>query len=97
MNEPYTNFWGAFSNKQEGYHFDQGNSQSKIIIALNNALLSRRLRDIQISASDETSIDTQITSFNKLSNEAKKIITRIDTHTYAGSNRKDLRELAQKN
>lgn len=97
MNEPYTNYWGAFSNKQEGCHFDQGSSQSNIIIALYNALLNRRLRDIQISASDETSIDTQITSFNKLSSEAKKIITRIDTHTYGGSNRKDLRELAQKN
>ena len=97
MNEPYTKYCGAFSNKQEGCHFDQGNSQSKIIIALNNALLNRRLRDIQISATDETSIDTQITYFNKLSNEAKKIITRIDTHTYGGSNRKDIREFDQKN
>ena len=38
MNEPYTNYWGAYSNKQEGCHFDQGNSQSKIINALNKAL-----------------------------------------------------------
>ena len=38
MNEPYTNYWGANSNKQEGCHFDQGESQSRIIVALNNAL-----------------------------------------------------------
>ncbi len=88
---------GAFSNKQEGCHFDQGKSQSNIFIALNNALLNRRLRDVQISATDETNIDAQIKSFKKLSNEAKKIVTRIDTQIYGGSNRKDLRELAQKN
>ncbi len=96
MNEPYTNYWGAYSNKQEGCHFDQGNSQSKIIIALNKALGNKRLKDIQISASDETSIDTQITSYNKLSNEAKKVISRIDTHSYGGSQRKKLRETAEK-
>ena len=96
MNEPYTNYWGAYSNKQEGCHFDQGDSQSKIIIALNKALGNKRLKDIQISASDETSIDTQITSYNKLSNEAKKVISRIDTHSYGGSQRKKLRETAEK-
>ena len=25
MNEPYTNYWGAYSDKQEGCHFDQAN------------------------------------------------------------------------
>ena len=95
MNEPYTNYWGALSNKQEGCHFDQGNSQSKIITELRKALDERNLRDIQISASDETSIDTQITSYNKLSEQAKKIITRIDTHTYGGSQRDQLRRLAE--
>ena len=96
MNEPFTNFWGALSNKQEGCHFDQGNSQTKIIVALKNALDNKRLRDIQISFSDETSIDIQIGSYKKLGTEAKKIITRIDTHSYAGSRRQELRELAEK-
>ena len=95
MNEPFTNFWGAFSNKQEGCHFDQGNSQSNIIIELRKALDERNLKDIQISASDETSIDTQIDSYNKLSQQAKKIVTRIDTHTYGGSQRDKLRLLAE--
>lgn len=94
MNEPYTNYWGAYSNKQEGCHFDQGESQSRIIEALNAELQSKGI-DIIISGTDETSIDTQIDSYNRLSNEAKQIIERIDTHTYGGSNREGLKSLAQ--
>lgn len=94
MNEPYTDYWGAYSNKQEGCHFDQGESQSKIIVALNNALQERGI-DIVISGTDETSIDTQITSYNALSDEAKEIVERIDTHTYSGSNRAGLNALAE--
>ena len=41
MNEPYTNYWGANSNKQEGCHFDQGESQSRVLVALNKELQSR--------------------------------------------------------
>jgi O-glycosyl hydrolase len=97
VNEPFTNFWGANSNKQEGCHFDQGNSESKIIVELSKALNQRGLNNIQISGTDETSIDTQVDSFKKLSNEAKNIITRIDTHTYGGSKRDELRLLAENN
>ncbi len=94
MNEPYTNYWGAYSNKQEGCHFDQGESQSRILVELNKELESRGI-DIIISGTDETSIDTQITSYNALSDEAKNVISRIDTHTYSGSNREGLKELAE--
>ena len=94
MNEPYTNYWGAFSNKQEGCHFDIGDSQSRILVELNKELEKKGI-DIIISASDETSIDTAITSFNALSDEAKELVTRIDTHTYSGSNRAGLRTLAE--
>ena len=95
MNEPYTNYWGAYSNKQEGCHFDQGNSQSNIIIALKKALDKKGLSDIEICATDETSIDTQFYSYHRLSDEAKNIVSRIDTHTYGGSMRYNLRELAK--
>ncbi|WP_374972135.1 xylosidase/arabinofuranosidase [Blautia producta] len=94
MNEPYTSYWGAYSNKQEGCHFDQGESQSKIIEALNEELKKREI-DIIISGTDETSIDTAITSYNALSDEAKNIIQRIDTHTYGGSKRSELKALAE--
>ncbi|MBO5162966.1 MAG: discoidin domain-containing protein [Ruminococcus sp.] len=94
MNEPYTNFWYANSPKQEGCHFDQGESESKIILELQKSLEKRGLNDIIISGCDETSIDTQISSFNKLSADAKNAIGRIDTHTYSGSNRTGLKDTA---
>ena len=94
MNEPYTNYWGANSPKQEGCHFDQGNSESTIITELQKSMKARGMGDVILSASDETSIDTQIDSFNKLSSGAKSAISRIDTHTYGGSRRNDLKNLA---
>ena len=95
LNEPSSNFWGANSNKQEGCHFDMGNSESKILIELRKALDARELKEIQISGTDETAIDVQIDAYNRLSDEAKSVITRIDTHTYGGSKRNELRELAE--
>lgn len=94
MNEPYTNYWGANSPKQEGCHFDQGESQSRIIVALNKELEKKNI-DIILSASDETSIDTAITSWNNLSDEAKAVVDRIDTHTYSGSDRAGLKATAE--
>ncbi|HAG12331.1 MAG TPA: alpha-L-arabinofuranosidase [Ruminococcus sp.] len=94
MNEPYTNFWGAYSKKQEGCHFDIGNSESKIILELQKAMDARGMSDVLISASDETSIDVQIDAYNALSGDAKAAVDRIDTHTYGGSKRAQLKDLA---
>jgi len=93
-NEPYTNFWYAGSPKQEGCHFDIGNCESKIILELQRAMKEKGMEDVIISASDETSIDTQIDAFKALSADAKRAVGRIDTHTYGGSKRNDLRQLA---
>lgn len=94
MNEPYTDYWGAFSKKQEGCHFDQGESMNKAFTELDRSLKKRGLNDIIISGCDESVIDTQITSFNKLSAEAKQVLGRIDTHTYGGSKRTELKQTA---
>lgn len=94
MNEPDTAYWSAMSPKQEGCHFDSGASQSRILTALAEALKARGLKDILISGTDETSIDTQLLSWSRLSPEAKAAVSRIDTHTYGGSRRADLRETA---
>ena len=107
MNEPYTSYWSAYSEKQEGCHFDQGNSESNMILAFQKALKEKAeatdnqkvkevLNNMILSGTDETSIDTAIDSYNKLSSAAKKAIQRIDTHTYGGSKRAELSELAQK-
>ena len=94
MNEPTTNYWKANSPKQEGCHFDAGETQSTMFLELSRSLAKRGLEDILVVASDETSIDSQIQAFKKLSDEAKAVVARIDTHTYGGSQRKQLRELA---
>ncbi|MCQ2416189.1 MAG: discoidin domain-containing protein [Oscillospiraceae bacterium] len=96
LNEPYTNFWGAYSAKQEGCHFDIGNSESKIILELQKSMAKRGMQDVILSGTDETSIDTQIDAFNALSADAKNAIGRIDTHTYGGSKRSQLKETAIK-
>jgi len=96
MNEPYTDYWGAFSAKQEGCHFDQGASMDKIYQELAKSLKKRGLNDIIISACDESVIDTQITSWNKMSDTTKALIGRIDTHTYGGSQRGQLKDTAIK-
>ena len=96
MNEPDTAYWGAFSNKQEGCHFDPGASQSRLLLALSEQLKARGLEDMLISGTDETSIDTQIHSLKTLSPEALAVIGRVDTHSYGGSRRKELRDLARR-
>ena len=95
MNEPYTNYWGANSNKQEGCHFDQGYPQSRVIRALNWNLHDKGVHDCIVSGTDETSIDTAISSYNALDQYAKETISRIDTHSYEGRDRGGLRQLAE--
>ncbi len=94
MNEPCTDYWGAFSAKQEGCHFDSGNSESKIITELQKSLKKRNLDNIILCACDETSIDLQIDTYKKLSTDAKLALSRIDTHSYGGSRRGELKNLA---
>lgn len=94
MNEPYTNFWGAYSYKQEGCHFDIGASESKILLETQRAMAERGMSDVILCGTDETSIDTQIDAYKALSSDAKNAISRIDTHTYGGSKRNELQSLA---
>lgn len=97
MNEPYTSYWGAYSEKQEGCHFDQGECQSKIITFLHAAMLENGFSDDDIiySASDETDVSTAIMSYKKLTDEAKEVVSRIDTHTYSASALNVLRKMAE--
>ena len=85
MNEPDTSFWQAYSPKQEGCHFSPGESQSRILTALSRQLKEKGMSGMLISGTDETSIDTQALSLTQLTPEALDVISRVDTHTYAGS------------
>ena len=82
MNEPDTDYWQAYSNKQEGCHFDAGESQSRIIAATAEALNAYGLDNVIVAASDETSTASQIKEYRSYSEEALMVIGRINTHTY---------------
>ena len=82
MNEPNTKYWNYFSEKQEGCHFDAGESQNKILLETYKSIKKRGLDHIELVGSDETSTDKQITAYNKYSDEVKSVISRISTHTY---------------
>lgn len=95
MNEPNTNYWPAFSNKQEGCHFDAGEAQSRIITLTAEALSRYDLSNVIISASDETSTWKQIEEYYAYSDDAKDVIGRINTHSYDTSNIAELGQLAR--
>lgn len=94
MNEPDTDYWGVNSPKQEGCHFDPGTSQSNAIIETRKALDAAVLNDVLVAGMDETSIDKSVSNLDKLTDEAKTALGRIDTHTYSGSKRAALKEKA---
>ncbi|MCD8181227.1 MAG: Ig-like domain-containing protein [Firmicutes bacterium] len=95
MNEPDTSYWGANSAKQEGCHFEPGDSQSNMITALRTALDNKGLTDVIVAGMDETSINSTVTNYGELTPEAVEALGRIDTHTYSGSNRSGLKALAE--
>ena len=94
INEPDTSYWGAGSTKQEGCHFDPGESQNEIYTDVQNSLLEKGLSDIKLTGTDETSVDHAISSFNSLSQSVKTSLSSISTHTYGSSNREVLSDLA---
>ncbi len=96
MNEPNTDYWPAYSWKQEGCHYDQGETQSNMIIATAKALEKSQSRNVLIAVSDETSTDKQLKEWYAYSDEAKKYIGRINTHTYGEEARAAMGELAQR-
>lgn len=95
MNEPKSGFWHYFSDKQEGCHFSSGKSQNRIIIETAKSIKNKGLTDVEIVASDETSTSHQLSSYNNYSDETKKVIDRISTHTYNTCRIKQLGRLAK--
>lgn len=97
MNEPDTSYWGYGSTKQEGCVFKPGEQQSGMLTEMRNALNAEGLDDVQITATDETSLWNAINSFNQLTTAVKEDMTTISAHTYSGSDseRKELSALAK--
>ena len=95
MNEPSTQkkYWGSFSPKQEGNHVAPGANQSGIINAVSDEFDKRGI-DTLVVGLDETSIDYSYSSYNALDDTAKANLDRLDTHSYEGSKRAELKKLA---
>ena len=81
FNEPSTIYWWA-GNNQEGCHFDAA-TQNLII-----ERLAARLREgglaaagVEVSASDETSIDSALLTLRGYSPGAEAALTQINTHS----------------
>lgn len=82
MNEPNTDYWRMNSPKQEGCHFDPGESQNRILIATSLAMKKRGLSHTHITASDETNCRAQLVACKGFTDEAWSHVDRISVHTY---------------
>lgn len=95
MNEPSSLHWKAGDTRREGFHVSQGEQQSKLLIAVRNALNSAGLSKVNIFAADETDIDTAASSLGKLTNQSAGTISRVNIHSAEHEN-VDFKVMAQK-
>jgi O-glycosyl hydrolase len=84
LNEPSSSWWHEYGN-QEGCHFDP-DKQNELIKMVGEKLVQKGLTGTTIAASDETSPDQAINSFNAFDSVAKSYISRINVHEYVGGN-----------
>lgn len=96
MNEPNTDYWKLNSYKQEGCHIDPGERQSAVIVETRKAFDKAGLSHVIVAASDETSTSRQVTAYKKYTDEARKAVGRISTHTYMVHRMKTLSDLRKK-
>ena len=96
MNEPNTDYWPAYSPKQEGCHYDPGEVQSRMITALARAMEKKGLSgNVLIAVSDETNPEKQVEEYHAYSQEARAVIGRINTHTYGENGIEEMGRLAK--
>ncbi|WP_411168914.1 glycoside hydrolase [Clostridium sp. MB05] len=91
INEPNSPAW-CYNGAQEGCHWDRSN-QNTIMKEVGKKIEEKNL-DTILSGPEENTIDETIDSYNYYDNTAKSYISQINTHSYAGSKRYELKELA---
>jgi O-glycosyl hydrolase len=91
LNEPNASWWN-FGGRQEGSHFDRS-SQDAIVQDLGASLANYGL-STTVAAPDENSIDGTVTSVSSYSSAAQGYLTQINTHSYGGTERTQLANLA---
>ncbi len=92
LNEPNASWWTA-NGGQEGCHFSPSNQQA-IIEAVAQSLAAKGLDETSVSASDENSIDDAYNNMRGFDATTLAAMTQMNTHSYSGSRRSDLRTLA---
>lgn len=92
LNEPVA-WWWKLGGGQEGCHFDPA-TQNTMVKALGSALSGKQLLT-RVSASDENAIDDAVNSFRALDSSALAVLGKVNTHSYNGSRRVGLWDLAQ--
>lgn len=98
FNEPMANWWNGQTGTQEGCHFATA-TQATVIKNLRTELNNRGLSSAIISASDETSYDQAVSTWNALvSAGVSANVGRINVHgyQYADGKRDTLYSLAQR-
>lgn len=84
FNEPNTNYWPA-SGSQEGCHFSP-EAQADFLKVLAPILKESGLKTV-IAASDETNVQTAVTTFQTLEQKGvKNLVGQWNTHTYSFTN-----------
>lgn len=92
MNEPNANWWKA-NGGQEGCHFGPS-SQERIIQAVADELAAQGVTETAVSASDENSMDDAHRILSGYAAATLAAIAQMNVHSYAGSRRTELRDLA---
>jgi O-glycosyl hydrolase len=92
LNEPNANWWKA-NGSQEGCHFSPSN-QETLIKAVAAKLSEKGLTETRVSTSDENSMDDAYNNLRAFSATTLAAVSQLNTHSYAGSRRKELRALA---
>lgn len=92
LNEPLADWWKS-QGGQEGCHFSRS-EQALIIKQLRASLNERGLAEVEIAASDETSLDDAVATYQSFDAETRAAMAQINTHAYSGSQRAQLRALA---
>jgi O-glycosyl hydrolase len=92
LNEPNANWWRS-NGTQEGCHFSPSN-QETIIQAVAAQLSEKGLTDTTVSASDENSLDDAYENLRAFGADTLSTIAQMNVHSYAGSRRREMRDLA---
>ena len=89
LNEPSSSWWTA-TGTQEGCHID-ATVQRTVLQNLRGALDTQGLTGVGVSASDETSYDLALTTWNSFDATTKAAVRQVNVHGYQGSGgRRDL-------